>query len=201
MATAEDRVAMLRAMLADRFKLAVHMEKRSQTVFELTQARSDGKLGSQIERSNTNCDNLLSAPQGTPGPPDFKAPPPACTLRSVDQATRGRFGDGQSRLGDLLEGEATMPNFARALQVFAGRPVVDKTNLVGTYRISMNYNRAATMRGPELAPTAGPDVPPSTSDAPSLFEALPEQLGLKLTSAKGEVDVLVIDRLDRPTEN
>lgn len=199
-ATADDRAAMLRAMLADRFQLAVHIEKRSQPVFDLIQANGDGKLASGIERSKTDRDNQPLSPEETPRRPDLAAPPPACSLRSVDQRTRDRFGDRQSRLGDLLEGETTMPNFARALQVFSGRHVVDKTNLAGTYRISMNFNMATTMRGPELAPNARPDVP-LLNDAPSLFEALPKQLGLRLKSAEAEVDVLVIDRVNRPTEN
>jgi uncharacterized protein (TIGR03435 family) len=65
------------------------------------------------------------------------------------------------------------------------RPVVDKTGLMGLYAFDLTYN---------------PDES-KPSDRPSLFTALQEQLGLKLDAKKGESEVLVIDRLERPSEN
>ena len=88
---------------------------------------------------------------------------------------------------------AVLAALATALRSMAERPVVDKTGLTGSYRVNFHFSRAS----PE---PAGPDAPVSP-DAPSVFTALQEQLGLKLESARISVDVLVIDRMEKPTEN
>jgi uncharacterized protein (TIGR03435 family) len=207
--TAEDRTAMLRAMLADRVKLAVHFEKREQPVYDLALARSDGKLGSGLTAIDADCAAKLAADRaaaeaavaaGTPPPrpqmPDFSVPPPPCTLRVVGLALRdrqaGRPGN-PLRPGDLMEGEATMETLAQALRLSTARLVVDKTGLRGSYRIAMTFDGFGSRRGPDIAPAA---------DAmPTVFVAIREQLGLELKSSKAELDTLVIDRLERPTEN
>ncbi len=191
-ATAEDRIAMLRAMLADRFKLAVHVEKREQQVYVLTVARTDGRLGPGLKPTDTDCARI-STPPPPPGPPDFSVPPPSCTLRTIDERTRNFRGDKQGHLGSLLEGEATMDVLAQSLRFTMGRLVVNKTALPGAYQMTMNFDGASGRGGPPLAPT---DVA-----APSIFTAVQEQLGLKLESARVDVDTLVVDRLERPTEN
>ena len=71
--------------------------------------------------------------------------------------------------------------------------MVNKTDLRGTYRLNLTFVRA-------LNPN-GLDVAPSPDDGPSVFTAVREQLGLKLDSSRTERNVLVIDRLERPTEN
>ena len=87
-----------------------------------------------------------------------------------------------------------MAVLATALRNFgARRPVVDKTGLSGTYRIRLNFDMRTTMQSP------GADAP--TSDVPTMFTAVREQLGLKLEPSKAVRDVLVIDRLERPTSN
>jgi uncharacterized protein (TIGR03435 family) len=95
----------------------------------------------------------------------------------------------------------TQPSMAIAglgtlLQGYAGRPVKDKTNLTGNYEIVLQFVFEAS-----LAET--PVGAPSASDpsGPSIFTAVQEQLGLKLESARGPVEVLVIDSVSRPTEN
>ena len=77
-----------------------------------------------------------------------------------------------------------MATFARALSSLpaVGRRVVDRTGLVGGYKIVLTF-----------APSAD-----RLSDAPSIVTALQEQLGLKLESITGPIDVLVIDRVERP---
>jgi uncharacterized protein (TIGR03435 family) len=204
-ATPEDRTAMLRAMLADRFKLAVHVEKREQQVYVLQRARADGRLGPGLKPTETDCGRIMAeraaAAEATlgggapprPGPPDFSVPPPLCTLRTIDERTRNFRGDKQGHLGSLLEGEATMDVLVSMLRVSMGRLVVNRTALAGAYQITMNFDGASGRGGPPLAQT---DVA-----APSIFTAVQEQLGLKLESARVDVDTLVIDRLERPTEN
>jgi len=82
---------------------------------------------------------------------------------------------------------------ARMLRAAAGREVVDKTGLNGSYRVTLHYDRMASLRGPDTAA--------SPAAAPSVFTAVQEQLGLKLESSRAPRDVLVVDRLERPTEN
>jgi uncharacterized protein (TIGR03435 family) len=82
----------------------------------------------------------------------------------------------------------TMDQLARQLSYSAGRPVVDKTGLIGTYAFTLDWY-------PE-GRTPPPDV-----EAPSIFDALPEQLGLKLEGFKGPMEKLVIDHAERPSEN
>jgi len=204
-ATAEDRIAMLRAMLADRVKLLVHVEKREHPVYDLVVARSDGKLGAGLTPIDADCAAKAAADRaaaeaalnaGTPPPrsglPDFNTPPPPCTLRTVALALKDRQlkpGTG----GDLMEGEATMETLAMGLRMSTGRLIVDKTGLRGSYRINMLYDMMGSRRGPEITPA--PDA------VPTVFTAIRERLGLKLESSKAELDTLIIDRLERPSEN
>ena len=106
-ATRDDQLAMLRSMLADRFKLAVHVERREQPAFDLVLARRDSKLGSGLTPVNVSCPAAVpnastEKPPPSPQMPDFKEPPPPCTFRTVGAALRDRLGDGQGKLGDLL---------------------------------------------------------------------------------------------------
>jgi uncharacterized protein (TIGR03435 family) len=86
---------------------------------------------------------------------------------------------------------ATIEALVRLLRQPAGRVVVDKTGLTGSYQIALTFDRMAGLRGPDTAPDA----------APSVFTALQEQLGLKLESSRAIRDVLIIDHIERPTEN
>ena len=209
-ATAEDRTAMLKALLADRVKLAAHIEKREQPVYDLVVARADGKLGSGLTPIDADCAAKVAADRaaaeaannaGTPPPPrpqmpDFSVPPPPCTLRTVGLALRdrqaGRPADPR-RPGDLMEGEATIEILAQGLRLSTGRLVLDKTGLQGSYRIAMTFDAFASRRPPDVAAPA---------DAlPTVFTAIREQLGLELKSSKAELETLIIDHIERPTEN
>jgi uncharacterized protein (TIGR03435 family) len=80
-----------------------------------------------------------------------------------------------------------------------GRPVIDKTGLQGFYDIKLQWT-------PELGqgpvPSGGSEpTPPPDASGPSIFTAIQEQLGLRLESAKGPIEVLVIDSVQKPTEN
>ena len=85
-----------------------------------------------------------------------------------------------------------MPQLANALAQFARRPVVDRTGLAGFFDFDLRY--APPARGTPL-----PDT--SADDRPSIFTAVQEQLGLRLDATRGPVEVLVIDRVDMPTDN
>jgi len=204
-ATHDDRIAMLRAMLADRLKLIAHVETREQPAYDLVLARRDRRLGPGITPLDVDCDAQMAAarataeaarnagtPPPTTPPPDFTAPPPPCTLRTIGAMLRDGRGDRMGKLGDLLEGEATLATLAKALRPWAGRMVVDKTGLSGSYRVRMNFDMMAAVRGPATGAPA-PDA------APTIFTAVQEQLGLKLEPSRAWREVLVIDHLERPT--
>jgi len=84
-----------------------------------------------------------------------------------------------------------------------GRPVLDQTGLKGKYDYRLEYmedqTQGSMLKGPEGA--AGPDSAPPESSMPSIFTAIQEQLGLKLESTKGPVDIIVIDHIEKPSEN
>ena len=106
--------------------------------------------------------------------------------------------------GSLEANGGTIGFLTHALSNFVGSTVVDKTGLTGNYDFSLKWTPDENS-----IPNAGPagGGPPRQGDAPvdpngpTLFTALEEQLGLKLQSEKGKVDVIVIDHIDLPTEN
>ena len=90
----------------------------------------------------------------------------------------------------------TMAQFASMLQrAILDRPVLDKTGLSAHYNFDLEWTRDETQFGG--IPLAKVDVPPR----PDLFSAIQQQLGLRLQSARGPVDLVVIDRVERPSEN
>jgi uncharacterized protein (TIGR03435 family) len=103
-------------------------------------------------------------------------------------------------LGIFPVRNATMGEFSGTMQaVVLDRPVVDQTGLQGRYDFVLTWTPDETQfggRGGQAPPPADPANAP-----PGLFTAIQEQLGLKLESTKAAVDVVVIDRLEKPTEN
>jgi uncharacterized protein (TIGR03435 family) len=181
-ATAEDRAAMIRAMLADRCNLAVHFEKREHDAYGLVLARKDGKLGSGLAKSDTDC-SQPAAPQ--PARPDLSGPPPPCTMRTVRASLRKQGTD-------LLEGDAPIEELTNALRfALPGRQVVDRTGLIGSYRVTLSFSLMATLRPPTVGQSA--------DDSRSVFTAIQEQLGLKLQPTRVLRDTLIIDHMERPT--
>jgi uncharacterized protein (TIGR03435 family) len=108
-----------------------------------------------------------------------------------------RFGIRAGR-GYLVAGAMGMPDIVTGISEQVGRVVVDKTGLQGLYDVKMEF----TPEGPATAGPAGPEAaPPIDPSGSSYFTAIQEQLGLKLESSKGPVEVLVIDSVSRPSEN
>jgi len=101
----------------------------------------------------------------------------------------GHLGGQKIPISDLIE----------PLSRMTGRMVVDKTNLTGKFDIDLQFTPEQAQMPP---PGAGaPQLPPIDPSGPSLFTALQEQLGLKLESQKGPVGMMVIDHVERPSEN
>jgi uncharacterized protein (TIGR03435 family) len=178
--------AMVRTLLADRFKLSLQRETRELPIYALVSARSDGTLGSQIKPSSGQC---ASGPLPTgPAPASGRAELPRCGIGSPSRTTGGRM----EAMG------VTLDQLAKRLQFYVERVVVNRTGLAATFDLDLEFTGDA--RRP-----ASPDVSPAT-DRPadagvSLFTALQEQLGLKLEPQRGPVDVLVIVGAERPTPN
>jgi bla regulator protein blaR1 len=173
----------MRTLLTERFKLVFHKETRELDVYALTLARSDGKLGAAIKPSTTDCETLMAGRRGG-GPP----PPPPDPNGPVVCGLRGSFG--RIQMGGFLVSE-----FARSLQGLAGRLVLDRTGLKGPYDLELTFAQDRPI-GP-LPP--GVDVPPADPNAPNVFTALQEQLGLKLESTKAPIEVMVIDSVEQPS--
>jgi uncharacterized protein (TIGR03435 family) len=173
--------AMLRSLLAERFRLEVHDEKRERSVYLMEFARADRRLGTRLRPSTTDC---------------------AAIMRDEAQGKPPEVQPGQMRPcsvgippGQLRASAVTLTALANVLSSFLGRPVVDRTGLDGVFDIDIEFSPES--RAAFLPPEPG--APPPSGDGPSLFTAIQEQLGLKLTSGRAAVDVLVIDRAERPT--
>lgn len=177
---------MLQALLADRFQLKIHRETKELTVYALVMARKDGKLGPQLTESKEGGCTPID-PSKPPPPPEPGKPPV--------------LGCGGMMMSPRRLTAASIPvaNMIPMLSRFLDRTVIDKTGLTGNFDISLEWTPDET-QALQLPPDA-PKPPPSDATGPSIFTALQEQLGLKLESQKGPVEVFVIDRAEKPSEN
>jgi len=175
---------MLQSLLEGRFKLRIHRETREGPVYALTAAKGGLKLPQSKDGA---CDTAPSPP--TRGQPPI---PPCGSVRTMLGAS-----------GKIMEGgEVPMAEFARILSTVVGRTVIDKTNATEKFDVHLEFTPGETTEG--LDSGVRPRHSVQTADAgagPSIAAALQEQLGLKLESTKGPVEVLVIDHVERPAEN
>ena len=96
----------------------------------------------------------------------------------------------------------TMERFATVVSGQIGQPVNDATGLTGAYPLKVHYTLQGVRTGGSFGATPGDNRDAAPSIEPTIFDALPEQLGLKLVSKKGPVDTLAIEHIDKvPTEN
>lgn len=176
---------MLQALLEDRFKLAVHRETRQMPAWEIRVLNGKGRDGKGKLQPST-AESCI--------PYRLDSPPPAAPERGQP---RPNFCDyphyglqGQNR---TLDGRGiSMAALAQALsRADLHRPVIDKTDLTGMFDIHLEWT-------PDSMPAPGN---PDPSDGPSLFTALREQLGLKLDSSQALAEIIVIDRVEKPTGN
>jgi len=168
----DQRMSMLIPFLADRFGLKFHHETRQLPVYELVVAKGGPKMK-----------------ESKPDDPSGGA-----------QARHMTMMNGR---GNIESQGSTMDSFAHVLSTQVGRTVLDKTGLTGMYDYSLNWTPDDAPPPMAGGPAGGPpsSAPPPDAGGPTLFTALQEQLGLKLESEKGPVDDIVIDHIDKPTEN
>jgi len=166
---------MLQVLLEDRFQLKIHRETRQLPVYSLTV----GKGGAKLSASTCTPIDL-----NHPAPAAANGPAPAFCGRTSMGTNAGVMSIDAIGL--------TMASFAGitlSARVGLDRPVLDETGLAGVFDIHLKY-----------APGADSATAPATN-APSLFAAIQEQLGLKISPGKGPVEVLVVDRMERPSGN
>jgi uncharacterized protein (TIGR03435 family) len=180
---------MIRALLAERFKLKVHREPRQVDVYALVTARTDGKLGPEMKPSTIDCEALAANRRGGGPPPEPTKPGerPQCGARVLP--------------GELLVGGQPLLELVTLLSGTVGRSVIDRTGLKGPFDILLRWTPDIVRQQAGATPTStvrinGVEFDPN---GPSIFTALQEQLGLKLESERGTVEALVIDHIERPT--
>jgi uncharacterized protein (TIGR03435 family) len=188
-ASADEQTQMWKTLLTDRMKLAAHYETRSRQAYNLVVARPDGRLGPQLKPSTANCPEPdPSKPPPRPSRETLNAMAPGQTITpEAEQALMSQCGFSLRSGDTTYAGAIPIQSLVQGLSVSArlDRPIVDKTGLQGLYSVKLSFS----------AGTPGPDGPPS------VFTALQEQLGLKLEPVTIEGKILVIDHMERPTEN
>jgi uncharacterized protein (TIGR03435 family) len=177
------RRLMVQALLADRFKLTLHNESKEGPIYALVVAKNGPKI--------------KELPPQAPAPPDD----PKDTPDKPDPKHMGRGGMRMGR-GELTGSGVKLSFLANALSDQVGHKVVDKTGLTGDYDFELKWTPDES-QGPGFKGPGGPGdgPPPPDPNGPTIFTAVQEQLGLKLESQKGPVDVLVIDHAEKATEN
>lgn len=184
----DDMKAMVRTLLADRFHLRTHTERREMPVYALQIARKDGRLGPQMRPLTVDCDAVRAARASGEKPPGDTAP--VCTTgMSIRRTGISELDSSGMTMAALID------NLSRA----AGRPVLNRTGLTGSFAVTLRFATDASSVSPLGGPPQG--VPLEPVDAPSLSAAVQEQLGLRLESRREPIEVLVVDSASAPTEN
>ena len=180
-ATQEQFQTMLRNLLVDRFRMAVHKETREVPIYALVVGKNGPKLKSPGGSAGAAPDQdeqlaIVKRPEGGDG---F----PALALGESGLVIETRNGRGR-----VTARRTPLWKFADLLSSHLGRPVIDKTGLPGSYDFVLYF-------APE-------GMNPDTATDPGIFSALQEQLGLRLEGGKGPIEMVVVDRAQAvPTEN
>jgi len=157
---------MIRKLLASRFQLKFHHDKRELSAFVLTVGKDGPKL--KAGQPNGNLHGI-----------------------GIQPAATGAL---------MFANNAPIPAFASFLQsIVFDRPVVDQTGLTGRYDMTVTFTPDDSLFNGE--PLGFPKLADGVEPAPHLFDAIQQQLGLKLTAEKTQVDVLAIDHVEKPSAN
>jgi bla regulator protein BlaR1 len=198
---AKAMVVMVANLLKDRFQMVTHRETRELPVYNLVFAHNDKRFGPAFKESSAECRAAIAARLGEiqrGGPVPTTAPgPKGCGSALINPGIASFSG-------------VQMAVIAQILTQSVGRPVIDKTGLTSVYDYTLKWTpqvgsgmpapfglppgQLDRFLGANGAPAAAADP-----DGPNLFTAVQEQLGLKLESARGPVEVIVVDRLEKPT--
>jgi uncharacterized protein (TIGR03435 family) len=160
-----EKKLMLQAVLADRFKLRFHPERRPVGVFDLVVSKGGVRMKQ---------------------------------VAAVADATGGSyFSDGEP---NFIRGAAlSLPRLSQILTSLVGKQVVDKTGLPGAYDFKLRWDASTSANAPHQPGTDS--TMDSESPDPPILTAIQDQLGLKLQPSKVSMQVIVIDSIERPSEN
>jgi uncharacterized protein (TIGR03435 family) len=157
---------MIRKLLADRFQMKFHHDKRELSAFVLTVGKDGAKL--KVSQPNGNLHGI-----------------------GIQPAKTGAM---------LFANNSPIPAFTSFLQsMMLDRPVVDQTALTGRYDLTVTFTPDDSLFNGQ--PLGFPKPEDGVEPAPNFFEAIQQQLGLKLTAEKTQVDVLAIDHVEKPSAN
>jgi uncharacterized protein (TIGR03435 family) len=178
---------MMQSLLEDRFQLKVHVEARESPVYALTAPKGAAKLTAAKPENcvplDLNNRELWAGRGARPcGIPQTVGRASGITTLSVDGATMEEFA-------------------GRVLPSYAGRTVIDKTGITGRFDLRLEFTRDLSASPIQLNGVPQPAPPAADPTGPSIFTALQDQLGLKLSPDKAPVNVLVIDSIQKPAEN
>jgi uncharacterized protein (TIGR03435 family) len=181
---------MLQALLEERFQLKVHVETEEVNVYELTVAKGGIKL-QRLEEGGCipiGSPKVASQPSGSPKP--------RCGAVHYGKS-------GTNKTLDVIG--MSVSGFSGLLRNFLDRPIIDKTGIAGLFTFHLEYVPDEFTSGlysgadnPDGAPAGTTSTPPT---GPSILGALQQQLGLKLEKTKGPHGFLVIDHVEKPSEN
>jgi uncharacterized protein (TIGR03435 family) len=171
---------MLQALLADQFKLKVSHQREEHPVYALAVAKNGSKL--------------REAKPGDTYPNGIK-----------DEAGHAVGRTWWMERGHLIGQGVSMESLVGLLSQYLARTVLNQTGLTGDYDFTLRWTpdqgEGAILKGPEGGKPGTDNAPPPESSGPSIFTAIQEQLGLKLESTTGPVEIVVIDHVERPSEN
>ncbi|SPE36847.1 putative Antirepressor regulating drug resistance protein [Candidatus Sulfopaludibacter sp. SbA3] len=170
---------MMQKLLEDRFQLKIHRETSEGPVYFLTVARGRPKLQPYSEGSCT---------------PWTLPPPPLKPGEKICGSMINGIASSVEALGSTLD------EFSKVLSLLVDRPVIDKTGITGRFDIHVKFSREGTALE-SIRLNKGPSTAADPTGAPSIFVALQDELGLRLEAGRGPVDTLVIDHIEKPSEN
>jgi uncharacterized protein (TIGR03435 family) len=175
-ATKEQFQSMLRSLLEARFRMTLHRESKELPIYDLLVAKKGPKLKAVTAQPTDEQIATALPGEGADGFPKLSMPSSGIVIETKNGAAR------------ITANAVTLAKFAEMLSGRVGRPVIDRTEIAGTYSFVVYFT-------PEGAT-------PSDSSEPDIFAAMQEQLGLRLEARKGPVEMLVIDYAEKiPTGN
>ena len=182
--------SMMRTLLEERFRLKIHRATKEVSVYELSVAKGGPKLQPAKEGGCIPLEEIQNGTSRTPG----GSPPRPCGY-----FFRSRSNDGLDSPG------ATMASLCDQLSVILDRQVIDKTGITGSYDIHLDVSFsdfAPKPRSSDVRPAGDPGaIVAATDPAGSAVFASVQRLGLRIDSAKGLGDHLVIDHIEIPSGN
>jgi uncharacterized protein (TIGR03435 family) len=191
----DDMRAMMRALLAERFGLKIHTEMQEISVLDLVLAKP-GAMGKTLRVHPA--EDMSCTKDVDPNVMHAEAEPPKEAVDGFPVVCGKILGMKASTAGMVKLGARNVPikPFVDGAMFFGnlGKPVVDKTGLTGKYDFTLEFARDGAMSPP------GPDFTPDETE-PSFLSALSAQMGLKVKADKGQVAVLVLDHVERPSAN